>query len=383
MTSTVIIHAYIDGTETSGVALATVDEVIYVGLETLAYHNSCYAPCTLTNLPDNRPMVALVTYPNQPFQQQTFSTGVGTTTTLNFYFSASIKGTLTVWGYWDGQEVPVEFTIDGVAGGPWTTNMKLELDAGTYTVRGTWLQQTKVYSATVTAGQNTDLIIQMEKNVYGYVTVESDYQAHVDISDSAGNVIYSLTLPAIPKPEGGYRYGITIYLLPGTYHVHGTYDGQVADQDVTISVAGEGKLVTLVFTIDITPPAVRLIHPSTATGGALTELVAYVKDPESGIQSVTCTVAGTTHSLSYVSTDPFFKDEKWYLDITDITTPGVYSYSWTITNKAGLVTTRMGTYTITDGGGGGELPIGWILMGTGLIILSGAGVYYLWKRKKH
>ena len=38
---------------------------------------------------------------------------------------------------------------------------------------------------------------------------------------------------------------------------------------------------------------------------------------------------------------------------------------------------------ITDGGGGGELPIGWILMGTGLIILSGAGVYYLWKRKKH
>jgi len=359
MTSTVIIHAYIDGTETSGVAHATVDELSSAGLETLAYHNSCYAPCTLTNLPDNRDMVALVTYPNQPFQQQTFSTGVGTTTTLNFYFSASTKGTLTVWGYWDGQEVPVEFTIDGVSGGPWTTNIKLELDAGTYTVRGTWLQQTKVYSATVTAGQNTDLIIQMEKNAYGYVTVESDYQADVDIIDSAGNVIYSLTLPAIPKPEGGYRYGITVDLLPGTYHVHGTYDGQVADQDVTISTAGEGKLVTLTFLAGYT------LSISYSAGGTTNP---------SGNQTV---LEGTIIMVTAIA-NTGYAFLGWTLDGADAGTANPIAV--TMGSNHGLFANFI---KITDGGGGGELPVGWILMGTGLIILSGAGVYYLWKRKKH
>jgi len=103
-------------------------------------------------------------------------------------------------------------------------------------------------------------------------------------------------------------------------------------------------MVTVVM--DTTPPAVRFIHPSTATGTALTELVAYVKDPESGIESVTCSIQGIYRYLAYVSTNPFFKDEKWYLDITDITTPGDYPYSWTITNKAGLSTILGGTYTI-------------------------------------
>jgi len=103
-------------------------------------------------------------------------------------------------------------------------------------------------------------------------------------------------------------------------------------------------MVTVV--VDTTPPAVRLIHPSTATGSSLTELVACVIDPESGIKSVICEVADTTHSLFCVRRDPLSKDEKWYLDITDITTPGDYPYSWTITNKAGLSTILGGTYTI-------------------------------------
>jgi hypothetical protein len=105
-------------------------------------------------------------------------------------------------------------------------------------------------------------------------------------------------------------------------------------------------LVTVV--VDTTPPAVRLVYPSTATGTSLTELVAYVKDPESGIQSVTCVIQNLVpaYALSYVSNDPIFNDEKWYKDIPDITTAGTYSYSWAITNKAGLVTTLTGTYTI-------------------------------------
>ena len=106
-------------------------------------------------------------------------------------------------------------------------------------------------------------------------------------------------------------------------------------------------MVTVV--VDNTPPAWRILHPSTATGTALTELVAYVKDPESDIQSVTCKVAGTTHSLSYVLTDSFFKDEKWYKDIPDIMPSGSYSFEWTITNKAGLTTTVSGIYTIYTG----------------------------------
>jgi len=116
---------------------------------------------------------------------------------------------------------------------------------------------------------------------------------------------------------------------------------------VGISLLFIGFVVPIaVLYVDDTPPVWRILHPSTATGTSLTELVAYVKDPESGIQSVTCTVAGTTHSLSYALTDTFFKDEKWYKNIPDITTPGAYPYEWKITNKAGLTTTQSGTYTI-------------------------------------
>lgn len=348
MTSTVIVHAYVDGTETSGVALVTVDQLIWA-----SYHKSCYAPCTLTDLPDNSDFEALVTYPDQPYQSQVFSTGVGTTTTLNFYFSVSIKGTLTVWGYWDGQEVPVQFTIDGVAGGPWTTNIKLELDAGTYTVRGTWLQQTKVYSATVTAGQNTDLIIQMEKSAYGYVTVESDYQAHVDISDSAGNVIYSLTLPPIPKPEGGYRYGITVVLLPDTYHVHGTYDGQVADQDVTIA-AGEGKLVTLTFTFLVS----YTLSISCSTGGTTTP---------SGDQTV---LEGTIITVTAIA-NTGYRFAGWTLDGVDA---GVANpIAVTMDSNHGL----FANFTKITGG---ELPVGWILMGIALALAAALIGYYAYTK---
>lgn len=125
---------------------------------------------------------------------------------------------------------------------------------------------------------------------------------------------------------------------------------------LTIFVIGLSLLFTgfafsmVVVVVDTTPPAVRLIHPSTATGGAITELVAYVKDPESGMQTVKCVVAGTTYTLSFVSIDSLFNDEKWYTGLlVPISTPGPCAYSWAITNKAGLVTTLAGTYTIYTG----------------------------------
>jgi len=102
----------------------------------------------------------------------------------------------------------------------------------------------------------------------------------------------------------------------------------------------------VLVTIDDTPPYWRLLHPSTATGGALTELVAYVKDDESGIENVTCTVGGYTWDLAHVGDDPDFHDEHWYRYIPEITEPGDYPYTWTITNKVGLTTTVTGTYTI-------------------------------------
>jgi uncharacterized repeat protein (TIGR02543 family) len=354
MTSTVIVHAYVDGTETSGVAHVTVSQVIYAGLETLSYSKGCYAPCTLTDLPDNFPYAALVTYLSQPFQQQTFSTGVGTTTTLNFYFSASIKGTLTVYGHWDGADVGVEFTIDGVSGGPWGTPIILELDAGTYTIRGHHLQQDKVVTATVIAGQNTDVIIQMDASAYVYVTVHAyvngeTVSAHVDITDSAGNLIFSLDLPSYA--------GMTVDLLPGTYHFHGTYQNKIVDQDVIIT---EPQLVTLTFLADNYTLAI-----GTTTGGTTSPA------PGSYLYN-----SGATANVSAIANTGYVF-LGWTLDGADVGTANPIAV--TMGSNHGLFANFI---KITDGGGGGELPIGWILMGTGLIILSGAGVYYLWKRKK-
>jgi len=97
---------------------------------------------------------------------------------------------------------------------------------------------------------------------------------------------------------------------------------------------------------DDTPPVYRQLHPFTTTGLSLGELVAYVKDPESGIQSVICDIAGTTHSLTFVASDAIFSDEKWYKDITDITASGEYTFTWVITNKVGLKTEVTGIYRV-------------------------------------
>jgi len=353
MTSTVITHAYVDGTETSGVAHITVNELISAGLKTLSYSQSCYAPCTLTDLPNNSNFEARVTYPSQTTQQQLFSTGIGTTTTLNFYFSASIKGTLTVYGHWDGQEIGVQFTIDGVSGGPWGTPIILELDQGDYIIRGHFLQQDKVVSAYVTAGQNTDVIIQMDASAYAYVTIHAyvsgqNVPAHVDITDSAGNTIYSLDLPSYA--------GMTVDLLPSTYHFHGTYQNQVADQDLTITTPRTGHTVNLMFLATYT------LSISCSAGGTTSP---------SGDQTV---LEGTIITVTAIANTGYLF-VGWTLDGADV---GVANpIAVTMESNHGIIA----SFTrITEGGG---LPIGWILMGTTLIIFAGVGVYYLFKPSGH
>ena len=349
MTSTVNIRAYANNVETSGVAQVTISELTPASL---AYSQSCYAPCTKTDLSDNKVFLVLVTYPGQPYQEQTFSTGVDTTTNLRFDFTVSTIGTLTVYGHWDGQEVPVSFTVDGV-GGPWTTNIQLDLDEGDYTVRGHYLQQDKVYSVHVATGQNTDLIIQMDFSAYGHVTVECSMAgqpvpAHVDITDASGATIYSMDLPAIN--------GAGVFLLlPATYHIHATYAGQATDADVTISTGGEGHLVTLTFL-----PTYTLSITST-TGGTTTP---------SGNQ-----IALEGHTITVTATAQANYDfSGWTLDGAD----GGTENPKTIMMNSNH--TLVANFKSTSGDGG--INIGIVLIVAGTVILAGVGGYALWSRRK-
>jgi len=95
---------------------------------------------------------------------------------------------------------------------------------------------------------------------------------------------------------------------------------------------------------DDTPPVYMNLVPSSISYSSLPYLQAYVKDVDSGIQSVTCTISGTTYTLVYG--DVLSGYEVWDCDIPDITAEGNYSYSWVIKNKAGLTSTPSGTFTI-------------------------------------
>ena len=107
-------------------------------------------------------------------------------------------------------------------------------------------------------------------------------------------------------------------------------------------------MVTLV--VDDTPPeATNYIPDDGATYKSLTLLRVYAKDVESDIQSVYCTVNGKKWSVPYVADwmgyHMYSVDDA---DFPDITTPGTYSFTWQITNNAGLSTTKTGTFTIYD-----------------------------------
>ena len=108
-------------------------------------------------------------------------------------------------------------------------------------------------------------------------------------------------------------------------------------------------MVTLV--IDNTPPIATAYYPDVgATYVDLKLLQVSVRDPESGIKSVKCTIGGTTYTLSYYQNDPYSPYwEIWRLsdaDFPDITQSGEYTVTWEIINRAGLKTTKSGSFTI-------------------------------------
>jgi len=237
MTGTLTVHAYMDGVEVTG--HCTVSEIIQASTLGESYYHDTPYTFTLKNAQWN----VLVTFLDLPYQERNITITEGIQLIENFTFQQTTKGYLTVYGHWDGQEVPVTVTIDGVPGS-WTTNFQLELEAGTYTLRGHWLQQDKAINAVVVAGQNTDIIIQFQESDYGYITVEakangSPVPAHVIISLN-GTQIYDVTLPEI----NGAR---TLPVLPGTYAITADYGGKVADPQTVTIAQGGGKLVTFDF----------------------------------------------------------------------------------------------------------------------------------------
>ena len=112
---------------------------------------------------------------------------------------------------------------------------------------------------------------------------------------------------------------------------------------VVLIVSPRIPMVTVI--VDNTPPVVEACYPYNHIVSSLTKVVALVKDPESGIKSVTCTIEGTTYELSYL--DMMGGDyERWTNDIPDITASGDYSDVWVITNKANLTSSYNGTFSV-------------------------------------
>jgi len=243
MTGTLTVHAYMDGTEVTG--HCTVSEITPL-LGEQYYHDTPYT-FTLKNADWN----VLVTFVDFPYQERNIRITEGIQLIENFTFQQTTKGYLTVYGRWNGQDVPVKVTIEGVTGS-WTTNFQLELEGGTYTLKGHFLQQDKVVTATVISGQNVDAIIQFQKSDYGYITVEAKANgapvpAHITISLNS-TPIYDVILPEIN--------GAGVFLvLPSTYRITADYLGQIAEpQTTTILYGGDGKLVTFDFTPAPPPP---------------------------------------------------------------------------------------------------------------------------------
>ena len=347
-TSTVNVRAYANNVETSGVAHVTISETT-----ALAYYDTCYCPCTRANLPNNTNFLVLVTYPGQTYQQQTFWTGAGTTTDLRFDFTVSTIGTLTVYGRWDGQEVPVSFTIDGVSGS-WTTNIQLDLNEGDYTVRGHYLQQDKVYTVHVTAGQNTDLTLQMDYAAYGYITIEATLggnpvPAHILVKQGT-TILYDLTLPEI-------NGSAVLDVLPGTYTVDASYGLEdLPTRTVTITAAGEGQLVQLVFSL---PQFALTVH---STQGGFTD-----RDGTSYWESGTVVSVTATANTGYTFAG-------WNLDGTNIGTTNPYNI--TMLQNHSLTANFRGS---VDGQNQDWL---WIMIGAGVVLTVSATAYTLYSRKK-
>ena len=111
---------------------------------------------------------------------------------------------------------------------------------------------------------------------------------------------------------------------------------------VVLIVSPRIPMVTVI--VDNTPPVVEACYPYNHIVSSLTKVVALVKDPESGIKSVTCTIEGTTYELSYL--DMMGDYERWTKDIPDITASGDYSDVWVITNKANLTSSYSGTFSV-------------------------------------
>jgi uncharacterized repeat protein (TIGR02543 family) len=342
------IRAYANNVETSGVAHVTISELTPLSL---AYSNTCYCPCTKTDLPDNSDFSVLVTYPGQPYQQQSFSTGIGTTTDLRFDFNVSTIGTLTVYGHWDGQEVPVDFTIEGVSG-LWTTNIQLSLEEGDYTVRGHYLQQEKVYTVHITAGQNTDLTIQMDYAVYGYITIEATLggnpvPAYILVKQGT-TILYDLTLPEI-------NGSAVVDVLPGTYTVDASYGVEdLPTRTVTITAAGEGQLVQLVFSL---PQFALAVH---STQGGYTD-----RDGTSYWESETVVPVTATANTGYTFIG-------WNLDGTNIGTTNPYNI--TMFQNHSLTANFRGS---VDGQIDYTTPI-LIIVG---VAVAGTAGYFLYKKK--
>jgi len=97
-------------------------------------------------------------------------------------------------------------------------------------------------------------------------------------------------------------------------------------------------MVTVV--LDTTPPVFSTTRPDDGqTYTELTKIICYVEDAESGMESVTCTIDGTLHTLNKISDICFTKD-------IPAVSAGSHTFEFTATNNAGLTNTKSGTFTI-------------------------------------
>ena len=98
-------------------------------------------------------------------------------------------------------------------------------------------------------------------------------------------------------------------------------------------------MVTVV--LDTTPPVFSTTRPDDGqTYTELTKIICYVEDAESGMESVTCTIDGTLHTLNKISDICFTKD------IPEVPAGVDHTFEFTTTNNAGLTNTKSGTFTI-------------------------------------
>jgi len=119
---------------------------------------------------------------------------------------------------------------------------------------------------------------------------------------------------------------------------------------VLLGVGVVYPFITLV--VDTTPPDIAATCPENGrVYTSLTEINAWVGDPETDVVSVTCTINGQTYTLRKSHLTPYAIADTggyalWEYDIPDITTGGTYSFTFRAKNKAGLTAEYSGTFTI-------------------------------------